>query len=88
MFIVKIYLLNENYNSTILTVRSSIHDILLRIVFNLQLIVVVSYCQPTKHRVTLFHYVVSSFSQTALPRQCFGMKTMQNYEKESKPLSD
>ena len=65
MFIVKIYLLNENYNSTILTVRSSIHDILLRIVFNLQLIVVVSYCQPTKHRLTLFHYIVSSFFQTA-----------------------
>lgn len=34
-------------------------DIKLRIVFDLQLIVVISDSQSTKHRVTLFHYVVS-----------------------------
>ncbi len=33
-------------------------DIKLRNVFDLQLIVVVSTSQSTKHRVTLFHYVV------------------------------
>jgi len=33
-------------------------DILLRIVFDLQLSVVISTSQSTKHRVTLFHYVV------------------------------
>ena len=35
-------------------------DILLRYVFGKQLIVVVSTSQSTKHRVTLFLYVVSS----------------------------
>lgn len=35
-------------------------DIKLRIVFDLQLIVVISDSQSTKHRVTLFRYVVSS----------------------------
>ena len=34
--------------------------IILRNVFDLQLRVVVSTSQSTKHRVTLFHYVVSS----------------------------
>ena len=37
-------------------------DIKLRIVFDTHLFVVISDCQSTKHRVTLFRYVVTSLA--------------------------
>ena len=54
----------------------------LRIVFDLQLIVVISTSQSTKHRVTLFHYVVPDRESSLHDRSIRRALRLQKYEKE------